>query len=136
MEIITPENRRQLEGNLESNSQSYSISRGVRFLIRKTSKAFDMINARTAQQTLQLAIQGERLKQLEQKKQKKAAIDSNEQFADIEEFKRAQEAVARQAAAWTRQNGVREARLLSNRLTERRMEDFMFNWQINSVDNA
>jgi regulator of PEP synthase PpsR (kinase-PPPase family) len=73
-----------------------------------------MINARTAQQTLQLAIQGERLKQLEQKKQKKAAIDSNEQFADIEEIKRAQEAVARQAAAWTRQNGVREARLLSN----------------------
>jgi hypothetical protein len=82
-----------------------------------------------------LAIQGERLKQLEQKKQKKASIDSNEQFADIEKMKRAQEAVARQAAAWTRQNGVREARLLSNRLIERRMEDFMFNWQINSVDN-
>jgi hypothetical protein len=39
------------------------------------------------------------LKQLEQKKQKKTPIDSNEQFADIEKIKRAQEAVARQAAA-------------------------------------
>jgi hypothetical protein len=82
-----------------------------------------------------LAAQSAHLKQLEQKKQKKIAVDSNETFANIKKIKRPQEEVASQMAAWSHKNTIEAARLLLNQLTERKMEAFMFNWRINSVDN-
>ncbi len=135
LEINTPQNKRHLEVDYQLILRSNSIPRDARFLIKKAAKALDTLSVRTAQQSQQLAAQSVRLKQLEQKKQKKTAVDSNETFADIVKIKRAQEEVARQSAAWSHNNGLRQARLLSNQLLERKMEDFMFNWQINSVDN-
>jgi ribosomal protein L24 len=88
--------------SLQSILNPNSISRDLRFVIRKAGKALDALIVRTAEQTQKLAIQGVRLEQLEQKKQekqKKAAVNSNEAFADIEKIKRAQVEVARQSAA-------------------------------------
>jgi len=134
IEILTPQDRHQLEANLALISKSGPISRGVRLLFRKTAKGLDTINARTAQQTQQIDRQSNRLEQLQQKKQKKTAIDSNERFADIAKIKEAQTAMAAQTEAWTRQNDEREQRNLANELTERRMQGFMVNWHVNSVN--
>jgi hypothetical protein len=43
--------------------------------------------------------------------------------------------MAAQTEAWTRQNDEREQRNLANELTERRMQGFMVNWHVNSVNN-
>jgi hypothetical protein len=75
------------------------ISRGVHLLFRKTAKGLDTINARTAQQTQRIDRQSNRLEQLQQKNQKKTAIDSNERFADIAKIKEAQTAMAAQTEA-------------------------------------
>jgi hypothetical protein len=95
--MTTPQNRRQLEASFQSISDPNSIPRDVRSLLKKAGKALDALSVRTAQQSQQLAIQNTRLKSLEQNKQKKAAVDSNEMFADIEKIKH--EEVAKQAAA-------------------------------------
>ncbi len=117
-------------------SQSYLISRAARILFQKTGKGFDVLYARGAQNGLKISRQSARLQQLKQKKKKKAPVDSNKQFADIEKIATAQRALAAQTEAYQRQNSVRARRLASNRLIESRMEDYMVNWHVNSVDTA
>jgi hypothetical protein len=73
---------------------------------------------------------------MDHKKQKKVAVDPNDGFVDIEKIATAHRAVAAQAKTWQRQNSVQARRLASDRMIEGRMEDYMVNWQINSVDNA
>jgi hypothetical protein len=94
MDIITPQNQRQLQASLDLISQSCALPRDARLLFQKTVKGFDAVHVRTAQQTQQLSRQSNRIKQLEQKKQKKAAIDSNVRFADIETIATAQRVMA------------------------------------------
>jgi hypothetical protein len=65
-------------------SQSYPIPRAACILFQKTGKGFDALHVRGAQDGLQISRQSARLQQLEQKKKKKASVDSNRQFADIE----------------------------------------------------
>jgi DDE superfamily endonuclease len=136
LDIITPQNRRQLQANLDLISESCDLPQVACILFQKTGKGFDALHVREAQQTQQISRFSNRIKQLDHKKQKKVAIDSNERFADIEKIGSAHRAVAAQAEAWQRQNSVRARRLASNRMIEGRMEDYMVNWQINSVDNA
>jgi hypothetical protein len=136
LDIITPQNRRQLQANLDLISESYELPQVARILFQKTGKGFDALHVREAQQTQQISRFSERIKQMDHKKQKKVAVDPNDGFADIEKIATAHRAVAAQAKAWQRQNSVRARRLASNRMIEGRMEDYMVNWQINSVDNA
>ena len=133
LEIITPYNKRQLDASFASISESISVSRDVRVLIQKTGKTLDRLAVQTAQQKLQNDAQTVRLEQLLHKKQKKAAVDSNETFANIEKIKRAQEAVAEQEEAWRRKNTEKDARAMSNQLLMRSMQDFMFTFQIDAV---
>jgi hypothetical protein len=121
---------------LDLISQSCPLPRAARVLFQKTGKGFDILNARGAQDGLKITRQSARLQQLEQKKTKKVAIDSNTQFADIQKIATAQRAVAAQTEAWERQNSVRARRLASNRMIEGRMEDYMVNWHVNSVNTA
>jgi hypothetical protein len=123
MDINTPQNRRQLQANLDLILQSCPLPHAARVLFQKTGKGFDILNARGAQDGLKITCQSARLQQLEQKKTKKVAIDSNTQFADIQKTATAQRAVAAQTEAWERQNSVRARRLASNRMIEGRMED-------------
>jgi hypothetical protein len=136
MDINTPQNRRQLQVNLELISQSGPLPRAARILFQKTGKGFDILNARGAQDGLKITRQSARLQQLEHKKTKKVAVDSNTRFADIEKIATAQRAVAAQTETWQQQNTVRARRLASNRMVERTMEDYMVNWHVNSVESA
>jgi hypothetical protein len=126
-DISTPHNRRQLQANLDLISQSYPIPRAARILFQKTGKGFDALHVRGAHDGLQISRQSARLQQLEQKKKKKASVDSNRQFADIEKIATAQRALAAQTEAWERQNSVRARLLASNRMIEGRMEGYMVN---------
>jgi hypothetical protein len=71
---------------LDKISQSCSLPCAARILFQKTGKGFDIINARRAQDSLKITRQSARLQQLEHKKTKKVAIDSNTRFADIEKI--------------------------------------------------
>jgi hypothetical protein len=109
--------------------QSYPIPRAARILFQKTGKGFVALHARGARGWLTN-------KPPNWSKKKKASVDSNRQFADIEKMTTAQRAWAAQTEAWQRQNSVRARRLASNRMIEGRMEDYMVNWHVNSVDIA
>lgn len=54
MQIITPQNKRQLNANLATISRNQPIFRDVRILIQKTGKTINLFNAYTAQQKLQI----------------------------------------------------------------------------------
>jgi hypothetical protein len=86
IDINTPQNRRQLQANLDLISQSCPLPRVARVLFQKTGKGFDILNARGAQDGLKITRQSARLQQLEHKKTNKVAIDSNTQFADIQKI--------------------------------------------------
>jgi hypothetical protein len=67
--------------------------RGGLILFQKTGKGFDALHVRDGQQMSRFS---NRLKQMDQKNQKKTAIDSNERFADVEKITTAQRAIAAQ----------------------------------------
>ena len=93
-----PQNKRQL---VEAHASVYSfgnLTREVRMLFRKTEKAFDLLHVQNAHNEQLLAAQPARIDELEAKKRKKVAVDSNEAFVDVDAIQ-ASLAAARSAAA-------------------------------------
>jgi len=101
-DIHTPLTRQQVRQQIKSISSQETLSRPVRRLLQKTSKAFDQLQWDIALKSQELTIQRTRLNELTTTRQRRVAIDCNEVFTSIETIRQAREGMeALQAAATT-----------------------------------
>src|SRR5271156_3086549 len=89
--VATPRNRHELREAVQAVSSQEAIPRPIRNLLSKTSKAFDTLHLRHAQDTLQTEALKKKQDELASKRRKKTAVDCNQVFADITKIKAAQE---------------------------------------------
>jgi hypothetical protein len=130
--ITTPHNRRELQATFDSIRQNESLLRTVRMLFNKTAKAFDELHYNTAENTLLLKGQQQKLEELRARKRRKVAIDAQKAFADIETIKAAkdmEEEIAR-GEAYRRRTGQATARATSNAMMEKDIEAFTNSWAL------
>ena len=67
-------------------------------MFNKTAKAFGQLHVEKAQNLQQLSHHSAKLEELKAKHKKKAVVDSNEQFVNIETFRAAQQALQEEQA--------------------------------------
>jgi len=93
-------------------SSQEAIPRSIRHFPSRTNKAFDTLHHRHAQDSLQIEALQKKEDELENKRQKKIAVDRSQVFVDTTRIKAAQEA-ARQRETWEEQGRAAEARRTS-----------------------
>ncbi len=102
--LTTPQNKRQLIEAQTALLKEENLTRSVRVLFNKTAKAFGQLHVEKAQNLQQLSHHSAKLEELNAKHKKKAVVDSNEQFINIETLKATQQALqAKQATNEERQ---------------------------------
>jgi DDE superfamily endonuclease len=111
--LRTPENHHQLVELQKSYFQSENLPRGVWPLFHKTAKAFSRLHFEKMQNQQQISAQTVLLEEHTAKKQKRAIVNMNEQFLNIEMIriaKLAQQAEQEAATAKSAAEGVKAPR--------------------------
>jgi DDE superfamily endonuclease/Tc5 transposase DNA-binding domain len=128
--VATPRNRRELLKAIQTVSNEEAISRPVRHLLAKTSKAFDTLHHRHSEDSLQIEALQKKNDELAAKRKKKVAIDCNQVFADITRIKAAQEEADRQRKTWEEQDRAAEARRTANAMLAKQIAQFQHEFHV------
>jgi hypothetical protein len=132
-DIHTPRNRRQLQRMMDQVEATESLSRPLRTLLRKTSKAIDEFCYTQAAHMTQIAGQERKIEEIRGPKRRKIAINAQERFADITTVKAAQDKereAAEQGEAYAERVGRALARRTANQMQDREIEACMTVWQL------
>ena len=133
VQITTPCNAKQLQLQANIILRQKCDSRTVRLLFAKTSKAFASLQFKTVEQGLQLANQAKIIEEHHVKKRKKIAIDTNKQFAGIEQIIAAQTKVAAQQEEWNGVNRAKGARQQADMVEQAGMEACMIEFHVSDL---
>jgi hypothetical protein len=123
--IMTPQNRHQLRTSINALTSNEELSKSVRLLFNKATKALDNIVYEKAQNTIQLRGQQLNLDEVRAKKRRKVAINAQQSFADIKTIKAVKDIADKEearAAAYERRHGHKAAVAESKVMMERYIE--------------
>jgi hypothetical protein len=95
---MTPQNRRQLGTSIDALTSNEELSKSVRLLFNKATKALNNVAYGKAQNTIQLRGQQLKLDEVRAKKRRKVAINAQQSFADIETIKAAKDIADKEEA--------------------------------------
>jgi hypothetical protein len=130
--IATPQNRQDFLRSVRQSTHQETVSRPIRLLLQKASKAIDRFHVQEAISMKKLSVYELKLAELHQKKRRKVAIDANQAFASIESIMAIQDEQERRQADWDRIDRAKEARKTAREMIERDITYFQHEWHVNT----
>ena len=132
----TPSTRIDLQKQIQTLTQVENLSRNVRIILRKTSKAFDQLHVERARDSTELRIRKRQIDQLQSKRRKKVTVDPNQKFVNIEDIKRTHDEIRRNREAYEKRDRQKEAAATSAALLKEDISKFMVEFWVTADPNV